>query len=407
MVQNSTRPTHDLSKLKIDSAARTRSRRISWAAPAGGALIIAAAITAVLLLRTPTVAVGVSAARYAESVEAIPVLNASGYVTPRQRATVAAKITGRVEAMLVEEGMPVQPGQILARLDSTDALAMLRAAEAELQVSQTSINDLTVQLEDARRTLRRLEQLKAEGIASVEALDRARTAVDSLNAKILLAEASVQAARSRVAVARQDVENCSVFAPFAGIVVSKDAQVGEMVSPISAGGGFTRTGIATLVDMDSLEIEVDVNESHIAKISTGQKVTATLDAYPDWHIPATVRTIIPTADRQRATVKVRITFDETDPRILPDMGVKVSFLHSRDTLSGRDSLIIKRTALRQSGGATVVYLLEGGRIVERAVQVGEFLGDEVEITSGIASGDLVVTDGPAQLRDGQRAVVKP
>ena len=220
----------------------------------------------------------------------------------------------------------MKEGQLLATLDDSDVQKALSAAKADKDSTEAAIADLQVQLKNANIELHRADQLQKAGVQTQEQLDTARMNADSLKAKIELAKAQVAASQSRIVEAQQAVDNCTIRAPFAGIVVSKDAQVGEMVSPISAGGGFTRTGIATIVDMNSNEIEVDVNESYIARVQDGQKVTATLDAYPDWEIPSHVRTIIPTADRQKATVKVRISFDKLDPRILPDMGIKVTFL---------------------------------------------------------------------------------
>jgi len=253
-------------------------------------------------------------------------LNASGYVTPQRRATVAAKITGRVTGVFFTEGMHVHQGFVLAKLDDSDSQKALAAAVADRNATQASIADLQVQLKNAELELRRAQELQQQGVQTQQALDNARMAVNSLRARIDFTKEQVVAGDARIKEAQQAVDNCVIRAPFAGIIVSKDAQVGEMVSPISAGGGFTRTGIATIVDMASNEIEVDVNENYIARVKPKQEVTATLDAYPDWKIPAHVRTIIPTADRQKATVEVRIAFDKLDPRILPDMGVKVTFL---------------------------------------------------------------------------------
>jgi RND family efflux transporter MFP subunit len=238
-------------------------------------------------------------------------------------------------------------------------------------------------------------------------LDTARTTRESLRARIALAHEQVRAAEARIAMAKQDIENTTVRAPFAGIVVSKDAQVGEMVSPISAGGGFTRTGIATIVDMNSLEIEVDVNESYIARVRTGQAVTATLDAYPDWQMPAKVRTVIPTADRQKATVKVRISFVKLDPRILPDMGVKVAFLaEEKSGEAPRARALIPQASVRQENGVTVVYVVREGRIQRRAVTLGAKQGEDVEVLAGVSQGDQIVVRGPESLREGQAVEIK-
>ncbi|HTG62297.1 MAG TPA: efflux RND transporter periplasmic adaptor subunit, partial [Terriglobia bacterium] len=247
-----------------------------------------------------------------------------------------------------------------------------------------------------------------------EALDTARTNVDSLKARIALAKEQVDASAARIQQAQQNVDNCIIRAPFSGIIVSKDAQVGEMVSPISAGGGFTRTGIATIVDMNSNEIEVDVNEAYIARVRPGQKVVATLDAYPDWQIPSHVRTIIPTADRQKATVKVRITFDKLDPRILPDMGVKVAFLdegRSAKNAKGTDQVpaakaIIPQSAVRAEGGASYVFTVREGKLERRAVSLGRKMGSDVEVIAGLSNGDQLVVRGSQDLRDGQKVEVR-
>ncbi len=337
----------------------------------------------------------------------IALLNASGYITPRRRATVAAKITARVVDVYVDEGMVVNEGQLLARLDDSDAQRRLRAAKTQRDATAALIENLQVNLSNADREYRRQEDLQKHGIASQQALDLARTTAESLRAQIAAANEQVRAADAQIAVAQQDVDNCTVRAPFAGVVVSKDAQRGEMVSPISAGGGFTRTGIATIVDMASIEIEVDVNESYIARVVPGQRVEAVLDAYPDWRIPAKVRTVIPTADRQKATVKVRISFDKLDPRILPDMGVKVSFLAGEQPPGQPQArAVVPREAVRQAEGREVVFLFHDGLLERRAVSLGVVRGGDVEVTAGLAPGDKIVVKGPQGLHDGQRVKVK-
>jgi RND family efflux transporter MFP subunit len=398
----------DLGALRIDPDARgvTGTHRRLVAALAG-ALVLCVAAAFLVLSRRPAV-VDVATARPAGGAAAAAVLNASGYVTPRRRATVAAKITARVNEMLVEEGMHVAEGQVLARLDDSDAQRVLAEARANLAVARAGITDLEVQLANAERTQARQMDLRREGVTDAATLDDAVTAVDSLRARIVLVREQVRAAQAAVGVAEQDVENCTVRAPFAGVAVSKDAQVGEMVSPISAGGGFTRTGISTIVDMTSLEIEVDVNESYIARVTPGQRVEATLDAYPDWRIPAKVRTVIPTADRQKATVKVRISFDALDPRILPDMGVKVAFL---DEAGGKDGgapaqALVPRAAIRNDGAHQIVFVMKDGTLERRAVRTGAARGDDVEVLAGINAGETVVVGGPADLRDGERAKVR-
>ena len=336
-------------------------------------------------------------------------LNASGYVTPRRRATIAAKITGRVTAVNFDEGMHVREGYVLATLDDSDVRRALDSARADRDTAQAAIADFEVQLKNAEILLRRAHELQAAGVQSQETLDNARTAADSLRAKIALAKQQVAGAEARTREAQQAVDNCVIRAPFDGIVVSKDAQVGEMVSPISAGGGFTRTGIATIVDMNSNEIEVDVNEAYIARVLPGQPVTAVLDAYPDWQIPSRVRTVIPTADRQKATVKVRISFLKLDPRILPDMGIKVTFLGDEpEQKSGAaaPAALIPQDAVRDENGKKIVFTVKDGRLERRAVTLGGTRGTDAEVFAGIGAGDTVVLKGPANLRDGQAIEIK-
>jgi RND family efflux transporter MFP subunit len=304
--------------------------------------------------------------------------------------------------------MHVAKGFVLATLDDSDAQRALASAKADRNATQASILDLQVQLKNAQIVLHRAEALRVAGIQTQEALDNSTMAADSLRAKIEYAQQQVLAADARIKEAQQAVDNCVISAPFSGIIVSKDAQVGEMVSPISAGGGFTRTGIATIVDMASNEIEVDVNENYIARVKPGQDVTAALDAYPDWKIPCHVRTIIPTADRQKATVEVRIAFDKLDPRILPDMGVKVTFHGDEVKQTGKAlaGVVVPQNAVRDNNEQKIVFLVNGDHIERRAVKVGAINGGQTQILAGLASGDTVVVEGPADLKDGETVSVK-
>ena len=340
-------------------------------------------------------------------------LNASGYVTPRQRATIAAKITGRVTAVYFDEGTRVKEGQLLATLDDSDYKRALDSTKADRDSAQAAIADFEVQLRYAEVELKRAQQLYDRGIGTQEALDNAGTNADSLRAKIALAKQQVAASEARIAEAQQAVDNCIIRAPFAGIVVSKDAQVGEMVSPNSAGGGFTRTGIATIVDMNSNEIEVDVNESYIARVKEGQAVKATLDAFPDSPYGAKVRTVIPTADRQKATVKVRISFLKLDDKILPDMGVKVAFLEEPKAAAANKGAekvpeavaYIPKSAVRSDSNASFVYLVKDGVVERRAVSLGTDRGTDIGVLAGLAAGDSIVVKGPENLRDGEKVEI--
>jgi RND family efflux transporter MFP subunit len=398
----------DLSALAIGSESRGRagSKSLWVIGLVGGGLLLLAAVLWIVLPGRPII-VQVAIARAAAGSENAAVLNASGYVTPRRRATVAAKITGRVKEILVEEGMVVQRGQVLALLDDADARAALAAATADKGVAEAAIPGLQANALEAVLTLQRQAELKQDGYTDQASLDRARAARDSLQSQLAVAMKQVTAAASRMALAQREIENCTVRAPFAGIAVSKDAQPGEIVSPVSAGGGFTRTGISTIVDMASLEIEVDVNEANIARVAPGQRVEAVLNAYPDWRIPCSVRTVIPTADRQKATVKVRIAFDDLNDRILPDMGVKVSFLAPAAAAGAPPAkALVPAQAVRNAGGQAVVFVLKNGRLERRVVGLGENRDNDVQITAGVAAGEQVVIDGPADMAEGRKAATE-
>jgi RND family efflux transporter MFP subunit len=402
-------PKPDLDLLRIGESQRRSAKtgkRLGIAAALLGVVVLFTGALFALRNQKPAVEIGVaqkpSAGRPA-------LLNASGYVTPRRRATVAAKITGRVTEVFFDEGVHVRKGQVLTTLDDSDARRALEAAKADRDATEATIADYEVQLKYAELELHRAQELQAAGVQSQENLDNARTSAASFRAKVALAKQQVIASDARIREAQQGVDNCVIAAPFDGIVVSKDAQVGEMVSPISAGGGFTRTGIATVVDMNSIEIEVDVNEAYIARVQSGQPVTAILDAYPDWQTPARVRTVIPTADRQKATVKVRISFLTLDPRILPDMGVKVTFLGEepeQNNGAAAPAAQIPLDAVRDDGGKKIVFLVRDDRIERRAVTLGGTRGRDAEILAGIAAGDIVVVKGPANLHDGQAIEIK-
>ncbi len=396
----------DLSQLRIDPDRRGRSghgRRALVFALIVLALAVAVIAAIVFSRRAPDVET--AAVREAGAAQTA-VLNASGYVTPRRRATVSAKVTGKISEVFIDEGMRVAAGQVLARLDDVDAVAALRASEAEKAVAVATLEELRVQLANARRAYERNKDLRARDLVSQESLDNAETAVASYEAQIALANERINAAERSAGIARQNVDNCIIRAPFAGIVVSKDAQPGEMVSPISAGGGYTRTGIATIVDMASLEVEVDVNESYIARVAPGQRVEAVLDAYPDWRIPSKVRTVIPTADRQKATVKVRISFDKLDGRILPDMGVKVSFLEGVADTASAAIVLVPREAVRSEGDVRYAFVVKDGRVERRAVSAGRERGSNVEVVAGLRRGEEVVVRSAGELRDGARVSVK-
>jgi HlyD family secretion protein len=394
-----------------DEAPRARRRRwLPWtllAAALAVAVAVAVSRPQVVAVRT---AVATAVATNEQGARAV--LDASGYVTARRKATISSKITGKVVAVEVEEGMRVEADQVLARLDDTTVRKQLALADAELGAARANLRETEVWLADARRDLVRVEDLVAEEVSSTADLDAARARVDAQVARLAAGHQAVAVAERRLALARQEMEDTLIRAPFAGIAISKDAQPGEMISPVSAGGGYTRTGISTIVDMESLEIEVDVGEAYLQRVHPDQAVQAVLDAYPDWTIPARVITTIPSADRQKATVKVRIAFAvedgaRLDPRILPDMGVKVTFLGGEPpTRPDQPVVEIPRRAVRGSGDDQQVWVVraEGDqtRVEPRAVRLGTVRGDRAEILGGLAAGERVVVEGPETLAAGAR-----
>ena len=399
----------DLAALKIDRAPVSRGGR-RWVGWSLLLLIVAAAgVGAWMWLsreRPLNVEVATVTARAAGAQAAV--LNAAGYVTARRRATVSSKITGKVVELNVEEGMAVTEGQILARLDDSTMRAALALAEAQTEAARRAVRENEVRLEEARINLGRLTKLAEIGVSTQSELDAARATHDSTAARIEALRQQTAVAQRQVEVQKTALDDTIIRAPFSGMAISKDAQPGEMVSPVSAGGGFTRTGICTIVDMRSLEIEVDVNESYINRVRPNQDVTAVLDAYPDWQIPARVITTVPTADRQKATVLVRIGFRELDPRILPDMGVKVTFLRPADastTVAAQPVTLAPKAAIRTEGDASYVFVVRGEVVERRAVQAGAADGDRIEIRAGLQNGDRVVISPPDTLRDGMRIAV--
>lgn len=372
------------------------------------ALIIAALFVAWFYWYGPKAAVEVrtALARELKSQSATTVLNASGYVTARRQATVSSKFTGKVIEVLIEEGMQVESGQVLARLDDSNVSASFELARAQLVSAQKGLKETETLLNEAQINFERSRRLVEKELASEAELDRSRALADSLKAQLERKRADVEVAERQLDIYRQQMEDMIIRAPFAGVIVSKNAQPGEMISPVSAGGGFTRTGIGTIVDMNSLEIEIDVNEAYINRVAAGQKVVAILDAYPDWKIPSHVIAIIPTADRQRATVEVRVGFDELDPRILPDMGVKVAFQETIPSGEARDQrsagIVLPQSALRRDNGRDYVFIVSNGMVERRAVAPGDRQGGDVVLASGVSPGEMVVIDSPAELVDGMR-----
>ncbi|MGA2853053.1 MAG: efflux RND transporter periplasmic adaptor subunit [Verrucomicrobiota bacterium] len=393
-------PKSSLDDLRIERGAEQKSQPRLWLAVAG--FVVLALIGAALWwhLRSGAVAVQTAAARggASEGGERI-VLNASGYVTARRAATVSSKVTGKVTEVLIEEGMKVTNSQVLARLDNSNVKTSLDIARAQLASAKAALAQTEAQLTNAVLDYQRTTELAKQHIASQSDLDLAESNAKALQAHLTQQKLDAIVADRQLASWRQQMDDMIIRAPFDGVITTKDAQPGEMISPVSAGGGFTRTGIGTIVDMGSLEIEIDVNESYINRVETGQAVEATLDAYPDWKIPCKVIAIIPTADRQKSTVKVRVGFDQLDPRILPDMSVKVAFRDSGGTPASRTVLVPKNSVLNRDG-RDVVFLFQNGHAERRAVTVTDTQNDDSVLSAGVAAGERVIVNAPSGLTDG-------
>ncbi len=329
------------------------------------------------------------------------VLDASGYVTARRKATVSSKITGKVTQVLVEEGDFVEKGQLLATLDDNIQQANYQLVQAQLKASKARMNEVEVFIQEAALNHQRTTELETRNLASTADLDRTRLALAGLRARLVGLETDVEVANSSVKVSYEQLRDTEIRAPFSGVVILKAAQPGEMISPVSGGGAFIATGICTIVDMNSLEIEVDVSESYINRVKPGQPATATLNAYQDWKIPAEVIAIIPTADRSKATVRVRVAFLEKDDRILPEMGVKVAFLQEDDTQSAEAEIItgvfVSTNAILAKEEGYIVYVVNGDRAEPRVVTLGRSKGSQRNVVSGLEANEVVVTGLDAEL----------
>lgn len=400
-----------LEGLRIDRAEEKRSSGGGgrWWIVVLALAVVGAGVAWWLLRPRPVPVKTAAAAARSGGAEAGAVLNASGYVTARRAATVSSKITGKVVDVLVEEGMEIREGQVLAHLDAATPRKALSLAEAQLTSARRNLTENEVRLKQAKLNQDRMRRLREQGISTQTDLDAADADAASFAARLEVGRQDVEVAERQIVLRRQDVDDTVIRAPFSGVAVTKDAQPGEMISPISAGGGFTRTGICTLVDMKSLEVDVDVNESYIHRVTPGQRAVATLDAYPDWQIPCHVIMPVPTADRQKATVKVRLGFEQLDPRILPDMGVKVAFLGAegeQQTVSKKAVVVVPRAAVRRVGDKDVVFVVKEGVVERRAIGLSAAPGDEAVVLSGLAVGERVVTEGPADLKDGDKVAAK-
>jgi RND family efflux transporter MFP subunit len=406
-----------LNQLRIDrSEPPSSGGNGKWWAT-GVAVIIVAASTLWYLTRPSgvpiTTAVAQAVAGGASGASAGPsLLDASGYIVARRRATVSSKVTGKVVKVMLEEGQRVEAGEIIALLDDSNWRAALSQSKAQLQQAEASVASAQTAFDDAKPIFERSEKQKAAAVISAQSFDESHAQFNVAHNNLLVAERGVEAARAGVEVAQRSLEDTVIRAPFAGIVTEKAAQPGEMVSPISAGGGFTRTGIGTIVDMDSLEVEVDVSENFINRVRPQQPVTIKLNAYPDWDIPGSVIAMIPTADRAKATVKVRIAIRQKDPRIIPEMGARVAFLsdNQQNAASAEKSpapgVVIPADALSTSGTANIVFVVHGATVERRAVRLGAKISSGQIISAGLEPGNLVALGDLSKLSDGARVRIE-
>jgi RND family efflux transporter MFP subunit len=405
-----------LNQLRIDRSEPPPSGGTAkWWATAIAVILIGA--SAIWYLMRPTgvpittavaqsVAAGGSAAAGGTSL-----LDASGYIVARRRATVSSKVTGKVVKVMLEEGQRVEAGQVIALLDDANWRATLAQSKAQLDQAEASVASTQTAFDDAKPIFERAEKQKAAAVISAQSFDESRAQFDVAHHNLLIAQRGLEAARAGVEVAQHNLEDTVIRAPFAGIVTEKTAQPGEMVSPISAGGGFTRTGIGTIVDMDSLEVEVDVSENFINRVRPQQPVTIKLNAYPDWDIPGSVIATIPTADRAKATVKVRIAITPKDPRIIPEMGARVAFLSDNEPTAGGGSggekgpapgVVIPADAITTSGTASIVFVVHGATVERRAVRLGGKTTAGQIVTAGLEPGNTVALGDLSKLSDGTR-----
>jgi RND family efflux transporter MFP subunit len=405
-----------LNQLRIDRSQPPPSQAHGkwWAT--GIAVVIVAASGIWYLTRPTGVTVTTAVAQPASSGGSAAgagasLLDASGYIVARRRATVSSKVTGKVMKVMLEEGQRVEAGQVIARLDDSNWKASLAQSNAQLQQAEANVASAQTAFDDAKPIFERSEKQKAAAVISAQSFDESHAQFNVARNNLLIAQRGLEAARAGVEVAQHNLDDTVIRAPFAGIVTEKAAQPGELVSPISAGGGFTRTGIGTIVDMDSLEVEVDVSENFINRVRPQQPVTIKLNAYPDWDIPGSVIAMIPTADRAKATVKVRIAIKQKDPRIIPEMGARVAFLDSEPSATGTDKsaaagVTVPADAITTDGNASIVYVVHGSTVERRAVRLGGKTSSGQVVLAGLQAGTSVALGDLSKLSDGARVRVE-
>lgn len=403
-----------LNQLRIERASVDRKEGRGWLPwAAGGAVAVVVAIGASFAFLVPSgvpVHAAIARAVGGEGPAAGgSLLDASGYVVARRQATVSGKITDKVVEVLIEEGQHVDKDQVIARLDNTNTSAALEQARAQVAQAQASLAAAETAFADAEPIYLRNKKLVAAGWISADAFDNSKAAYDQARNNLAVAVRTLDVAQRGLVVAERNEDDTVIRAPFTGIVTVKAAQPGEMVSPFAT-GGFTRTGIGTVVDMDSLEVEVDVSENFINRVHSGQSATVKLNAYPDWQIPAEVIAVIPTADRSKATVKVRVGFKTKDPRLVPEMGARVSFLNDAPTggtgRAAQAGVVVPTEAVQPSGDTGILFVIHDDTVERRAVRLGARNSDGQTIISGLSAGTSVAVGDLTKLTDGAKVRIE-
>lgn len=406
-----TRP--DLGKLRIDrgqaGASEGQRRALVWVAAL--AVVAALFVVAVLLYMRGAggTEVRVAPVEVSGGGSGSVGITANGYVVARTRASVSSRISGRLASLAVEEGSVVRRNQVLAVLENADYEAALAQAEADSVRVDAQVKEAEATRDQLRRDLARSRELLARNLEPKRTVEDLESQLAGAEARVGVQRAQVAASRASIAYARANLENTYIRAPFDGTVLRKDAEVGEVVAPVATGGGLTRGAVVTMADLKTLEVEVDVNEAYIAQIRDDQPARIVLDAYPSASFSGTVRQIVPTADRQKATVQVKVSITDRDPRILPEMGARVEFL-SADTVTAStpSRVFVPADAVRTEGAATIVWVVREGRVARVVIEAGPVSGGRREVRSGLSGGERVVVGNADGLTDGDKVhVVTP
>ncbi len=399
--------SEDLGKLRIDRtrSAPTPGRALKWSI--GLALVAVFLVSGVFLYARQAAGTMVEVTR----VEVVggggggTGITANGYVVARTRASVSSRISGRLASLGVEEGSVVRTGQVMARLENADFAAVVAQTVADSIRAEAALREAEATRDQLGRDLARAKDLVARNLEAVRVAEDLEAQYTAADARVGVQRAQIASAIAGIAVARANLENTYIRAPFDGTVLRKDAEVGEVVAPVATGGGLTRGAVVTMADLETLEVEVDVNEAYIAQIRDAQPARIVLDAYPTAAFAGEVRQIVPTADRQRATVQVKVSILEKDPRILPEMGARVEFLSEPADSAAPMRVFVPAEAVRTDGGGTWVWVVRDGRVTRVAIEAGPVSGGRREVRSGLTGGESIVLDPPAQLEDGERVNV--